>query len=40
VSYGERVALDRRYVESRSLWMDLNILVRTIKVVLARDGAR
>jgi exopolysaccharide production protein ExoY len=40
VSYGERVALDRRYVESRSLWMDVAILVRTVKVVLARDGAR
>ena len=40
VSYGERVALDQQYVESRSLRMDLRILVRTVKVVLGRDGAR
>jgi exopolysaccharide production protein ExoY len=40
ISYGERVALDQRYVESRSLRMDVQILLRTVKVVLARDGAR
>jgi undecaprenyl-phosphate galactose phosphotransferase len=40
VSYEERVALDRRYVESRSLAMDVTILMRTAKVVFARDGAR
>jgi len=40
VSYPERVALDQRYVESRSLRMDVAILLRTIKVVVARDGAR
>jgi len=40
LSYPERVALDRRYVESRSLWMDLGILLRTVRVVLAREGAR
>ena len=39
-SYDERVALDRRYVEERSVWMDLRILVKTVKVVVARDGAR
>ena len=39
-SYDERVALDRRYVEERSMWMDLRILVKTVKVVVARDGAR
>jgi exopolysaccharide production protein ExoY len=40
LSYDERVALDRRYVESRSLWLDLSILARTVRVVLAREGAR
>lgn len=40
VSYLERVALDRRYVESRSLWLDFSILLRTVRVVLAREGAR
>ncbi len=39
-SYAERVELDRRYVESRSLGLDIDILVRTIGVVLVRDGAR
>lgn len=39
-TYEERVALDRNYVEQRSLRMDLNILFKTIAVVLSRDGAR
>jgi len=39
-SYDERVALDRRYVEERSVWMNLHILLKTVKVVVARDGAR
>jgi exopolysaccharide production protein ExoY len=38
-SYEERVALDRRYVESRSLLGDVAILVRTVRVVLTRHGA-
>ena len=38
-TYEERVDFDRSYVEQRSLWMDLRILFRTIKVVLTRDGA-
>ncbi|MEN3347367.1 MAG: exopolysaccharide production protein ExoY [Bradyrhizobium sp.] len=39
-SYEERVALDRRYVEQRSLRLDLSILVKTVRVVLLREGAR
>jgi exopolysaccharide production protein ExoY len=39
-TYEERVALDRRYVEQRSLGMDAAILLKTIKVVLFREGAR
>lgn len=39
-TYEERVALDRRYVEHHSIWLDLKILFKTIKVVVARDGAR
>jgi len=39
LSYDERVNLDRLYVEHRSLWGDLVILFRTVKVVLSRDGA-
>lgn len=39
-SYAERVALDRQYVDQRSLWLDVTILVRTVRVVFARDGAQ
>lgn len=39
VSYAERVELDRQYVERRTPWDDFMILLRTIKVVLRRDGA-
>jgi len=39
-SYEERVAFDREYVDKRSPWLDLKILLKTIKVVVARDGAR
>ena len=39
-TYDERVALDRHYVEDRSMWLDLGILVKTVRVVLLREGAR
>ncbi len=39
-TYEERVALDRRYVEQRSFWFDLKILVKTMHAVTAREGAR
>jgi exopolysaccharide production protein ExoY len=39
LTYAQRVALDARYVETRSLWMDLRILVRTVSVLVTRDGA-
>ena len=39
-SYDERVALDRRYVEARSLWVDATILAKTVRVVATREGAR
>lgn len=38
-SYEERVALDRRYVESQSMAFDAAILLKTVKVVLFREGA-
>lgn len=40
VGYAARVALDARYVETRSLLLDLRILVRTAGAVLAGRGAR
>ena len=39
-SYAERVAFDKQYVEQRSAWLDARILLKTVHVVLARDGAR
>jgi len=37
--YEDRVALDCWYVRNWSLWYDLVILVKTVRVVLARKGA-
>jgi undecaprenyl-phosphate galactose phosphotransferase len=39
LSYAQRVALDAHYVETRTLWMDLRILARTVSVLVTRDGA-
>jgi exopolysaccharide production protein ExoY len=39
-TYEERVALDRQYVETRTPWVDMCVLFKTVKVVLLRDGAR
>ena len=39
-TYEERVALDRHYVERRSLSVDVAILFRTVRVLLTREGAR
>ncbi len=39
-TYAERVALDLQYVEKRSVWLDVMILLKTVKVVLLRDGSR
>jgi exopolysaccharide production protein ExoY len=39
VSYDERVALDTRYAQSRSLLLDLQIIVSTIPAVLTRRGS-
>ena len=38
-SYDRRVALDRQYVEQRTAWGDARILLKTVQVVLRRDGA-
>ena len=39
LSYEERVRLDEYYVRNWSIWLDLYILTRTVKVVLTADGA-
>lgn len=38
VSWEERFALDVRYVDTWSLWLDATILVRTVGAVLGREG--
>jgi len=38
-TYEERVALDEHYVATRSAWLDLRILLRTVVVVITRHGA-
>jgi lipopolysaccharide/colanic/teichoic acid biosynthesis glycosyltransferase len=38
-TYADRVAMDLRYVESRSLVLDLKLLIRTAWVVLQGKGA-
>ncbi|MEX1059344.1 MAG: sugar transferase [Candidatus Saccharimonadales bacterium] len=40
ISYEERRKLDLYYVQNWSLWMDLVILVKTVRVVISRIGAR
>lgn len=37
--YDFRVSTDKWYVLNWSLWLDITILIKTIKVVLKRDGA-
>jgi lipopolysaccharide/colanic/teichoic acid biosynthesis glycosyltransferase len=39
LSYDQRVALDRFYVENWSFWFELKILARTIRAVARSDGA-
>jgi Undecaprenyl-phosphate galactose phosphotransferase WbaP len=38
-TYAERVAWDEYYVRNWSAWLDLHILIRTVDVVLRREGA-
>ncbi len=38
-TYAERVRLDEYYVRNWSIWLDIYILIRTIWVVLRREGA-
>jgi lipopolysaccharide/colanic/teichoic acid biosynthesis glycosyltransferase len=39
ISYEERVSLDMRYIDSRSFFMDLAILLKTLKVFIVHNGA-
>ena len=37
--YGQRVELDSFYVRNWSVWLDIVVLLKTVSVVLKRDGA-
>lgn len=39
LSYKERVRLNTVYIKNQSLWLDIKILFKTIKVVLTGEGA-
>jgi lipopolysaccharide/colanic/teichoic acid biosynthesis glycosyltransferase len=39
IDYKERVAMDAYYVRNWSVWLDIIILVRTVKIVLFGRGA-
>ena len=39
LSFEEWMVLDRKYIDSWSVWLDLKILLRTIPVVLTGKGA-
>ena len=39
VDYPERVLLDVQYIEQWSLWMELKILFKTVRVILHSKGA-
>lgn len=39
VDYKRRVALDRRYARTASLRLDFMVLLKTVKIVLAKNGA-
>lgn len=40
ISFSERRKLDLYYVQNWSLWLDLTILIKTVRVVLRRSGAK
>lgn len=39
-SYGHRISLDSWYVRNWNMWLDLVILMKTVSVVLRKEGAR
>lgn len=39
LSFNDRLRLDLAYVRNRDLWLDLTILMRTVIVLLGREGA-
>jgi lipopolysaccharide/colanic/teichoic acid biosynthesis glycosyltransferase len=39
VTYEERVRLDMSYIRNYSIWLDLQLIFRTVPVVLSGKGA-
>jgi len=39
-TYEERVKLDTEYIDKRSFWLDLKIILKTVVVVFKKKGAR
>jgi exopolysaccharide production protein ExoY len=39
LTYAERVRLDAKYVSNWSVWLDVKILAKTLRVVLSREGS-
>jgi lipopolysaccharide/colanic/teichoic acid biosynthesis glycosyltransferase len=39
LTYEERVRMDMHYIRNWSIWLDIQILIRTIPVVLLGKGA-
>ncbi|MBS1112316.1 MAG: exopolysaccharide biosynthesis polyprenyl glycosylphosphotransferase, partial [Nitrospirae bacterium] len=38
-SYDHRIALDSWYVRNWNLWLDIIILLKTIRIVIKQEGA-
>ena len=36
----EKVAYDIEYIETRSLWLDFKLIIRTVSVIFTHDGAK
>jgi lipopolysaccharide/colanic/teichoic acid biosynthesis glycosyltransferase len=39
LSFADTISLDLEYVENRSFWMDLKIILQTMAAIIRRDGA-
>jgi len=39
IDYEERVLLDMKYIDTDSFWGDIKIILKTVKVVIFRDGS-
>ena len=39
LTFAQRLELDRQYLENRSLWLDIKILLRTVPAVVGARGA-